>query len=41
MAIVDNDRSTHETNVCAFKLCLTWIGFFVGIGIFTYVVSLL
>jgi hypothetical protein len=42
MAVLDHhDRSTHETNVCAVKFCLTWIGFFVGIGVFTYVLSLL
>ena len=42
MAIVDHShRSDHDTNVCAFKFCLTWIGFFAAIGVFTYLVSLL
>ena len=42
MAVLDHShRSTHETNVCAVKFCLTWVGFFVGIGVFTYVLSLL
>ena len=35
MAIVDNDRSSRETNVCAVKFCLTWVGFFVAIAVFT------
>jgi hypothetical protein len=40
MAALDRpDRS--ETNRCAFHFCLTWIGFFVAIGAFTYLVSLL
>lgn len=34
-------RSTRETNTCAVKFCLTWIGFFVAIGVFTYLVSML
>jgi hypothetical protein len=42
MAVLDHhDRSPHETNVCAVKFCLTWVGFFVAIGVFTYVLSLL
>lgn len=46
MAVLDHHahhpaRSTRETNVCAVKFCLTWVGFFVAIGIFTYLVSLL
>jgi hypothetical protein len=40
MAALDRpDRS--ETNRCAFHFCLTWVGFFVAIGAFTYLVSLL
>ena len=34
-------RSAHETNVCAVKFCLMWVGFFVAIGVFTYVVSMI
>jgi len=42
MAVLDHPpRSAHETNVCAVKFCLTWVGFFVAIGVFTYVLSLL
>jgi hypothetical protein len=42
MAVIDHHvRSTHETNVCAVKFCLTWVGFFVAIGVFTYLISLL
>jgi hypothetical protein len=42
MAIVDHpERSDHETNICAVKFCGMWIGFFVAIGVFTYLVSLL
>ena len=42
MAVIDNHvRPAHETNVCAVKFCLTWIGFFVAIGVVTYVISLL
>ena len=40
MAIVEH-RSAHETNVCAVKFCLTWVGFFAAIGLFTYLVSML
>jgi hypothetical protein len=40
MATFDRtDRS--ETNRCAVHFCLTWIGFFVAIGVFTYLVSML
>jgi hypothetical protein len=42
MAVLDHHvRSTHETNACAVKFCLTWVGFFVAIGVFTYLVSML
>jgi hypothetical protein len=42
MAVIDHHvRSTHETNVCAVKFCLTWVGFFVAIGVFTYLVSMI
>ena len=42
MAVLEHhDRSPHETNRCAVKFCLTWVGFFVAIGVFTYVVSIL
>ena len=42
MAVSDHPhRSAHDTNVCAVKFCLTWVGFFVAIGVFTYVVSML
>ncbi len=33
--------SNKEQNRCATMFCLTWIGFFVAIGAFTYLVSLL
>ena len=42
MAVIDHHvRSAHETNICAGKFCLTWVGFFVAIGVFTYLISLL
>jgi hypothetical protein len=42
MAVVHHhDRPIHETNRCATMFCLTWIGFFVAIGVFTYLVSML
>jgi hypothetical protein len=40
MAVLDHQhRSPHETNLCAVKFCLTWVGFFVAIAAFTYLVS--
>ena len=42
MAVVDHPvRSTQETNICAVKFCLTWVGFFVASGLFTYLVSMI
>jgi hypothetical protein len=42
MAVLDHSpRSSRETNVCAVKFCAMWVGFFVAIGVFTYVVSML
>lgn len=42
MAVLDRpDLSPHETNRCVVKFCLTWVGFFVAIAAFTYLVSLL
>lgn len=42
MAVLDHShRSTQETNLCAVKFCLTWVGFFAAIGVVTYVVSML
>ncbi len=41
MALVHHDRPAAETNRCATMFCLTWLGFFVAIGVFTYLVSLL
>jgi hypothetical protein len=42
MAVVHHhDRPAHETNRCATMFCLTWLGFFVAIGVFTYLVSLI
>src|SRR5665213_3923496 len=42
MAVVHHhDRPLHETNRCAAMFCLTWVGFFVAIGVFTYLVSML
>jgi hypothetical protein len=42
MAVLDHhDRPAHETNRCATMFCLTWVGFFVAIGAFTYLVSML
>lgn len=42
MAVLDHhDHPAHETNLCAAKFCLTWVGFFVAIGVFTYLISLL
>ena len=34
-------RSPRETNACAVKFCLTWVGFFVALGVATYLISLL
>ncbi|HKU63785.1 MAG TPA: hypothetical protein VJQ06_01895 [Rhizomicrobium sp.] len=33
--------SNKERNRCAFMFCLTWVGFFAAIGVFTYLVSVL
>jgi len=33
--------TNKEQNRCAFMFCLTWVGFFAAIGVFTYVVSML
>jgi hypothetical protein len=33
--------SSKEQNRCAFMFCMTWVGFFAAIGVFTYVVSML
>jgi hypothetical protein len=42
MAVLDRpDPSSRETNLCAAKFCLTWVGFFVVLGVLTYLVSLL
>jgi hypothetical protein len=42
MAMLDDHaHPVHDTNLCAAKFCLTWVGFFVAIGVFTYLVSLL
>jgi len=42
MAVVHHhDRPAQETNRCATMFCLTWLGFFVAIGVFTYLVSLI
>jgi hypothetical protein len=42
MAVLDHShRSAHETNVCAVKFALTWVGFFAAIGAVTYLVSML
>jgi hypothetical protein len=42
MAVLDRpDQSPQQTNLCAAKFCLTWVGFFVVLGILTYLVSLL
>ncbi|HWU55425.1 MAG TPA: hypothetical protein VN175_07975 [Rhizomicrobium sp.] len=42
MAVLDHHvRSHHETNLCAVKFALTWLGFFAAIGVVTYLVSLL
>ena len=42
MAVLDRpDMSPRETNLCAAKFCLTWVGFFVALGVITYLVSLL
>jgi hypothetical protein len=41
MAVLDRpDLSPHQTNLCAIKFCLTWVGFFVALGVLTYLVSL-
>ena len=40
MAIFDDsNRLSHDTNVCAVKFCLTWIGFFAAIAAMTYLIS--
>jgi len=36
-----NVRSSHETNTCAVKFCLTWVGFFVALGVASYLLSML
>jgi hypothetical protein len=44
MAVIDHhDHATesHDTNRCATMFCLTWVGFFVLIGLVTYLVHLI
>jgi hypothetical protein len=44
MAVIDHHDhaiESHETNRCATMFCLTWVGFFVAIGVVTYLMSLL
>ena len=42
MAVLDHsDHPSHETKRCATMFCMTWIGFFVVLGVITYLVSLL
>ena len=33
--------TNKEQNRCAAMFCLTWVGFFAAIGVFTYIVSML
>jgi hypothetical protein len=33
--------SNSEQNRCATMFCLTWIGFFAAIGVFTYLISMI
>jgi hypothetical protein len=33
--------SNKEQSRCATMFCLTWVGFFAAIGVFTYLVSML
>ena len=37
----DPSVTDKEQNRCALMFCLTWVGFFAAIGVFTYVVSML
>jgi hypothetical protein len=43
MAVIDHHDhlASHEENRCAAMFCLTWVGFFVAIGVVTYLVSLI
>ena len=40
MAVVQH-HDRPDTNRCATMFCLTWLGFFVAIGILTYLVSMI
>ena len=31
----------REQNRCATMFCLTWVGFFAAIGVFTYLISMI
>jgi hypothetical protein len=33
--------SNSEQNRCAFKFCLTWVGFFAALAVATYLISML
>ena len=33
--------SNKEQNRCAVMFCLTWVGFFAAIGVFTYLISMI
>jgi hypothetical protein len=44
MAVIDNHDhhlAAHEENRCAAMFCLTWVGFFVALGLVSYLVSLI
>lgn len=46
MAVIDHHHdlpvhSGREERHCALMFCLTWVGFFVLIGLFSYIVSAL
>ena len=40
MTVLDrHDRPADDTARCATMFCLTWLGFFAVVGVFTYLVS--
>lgn len=42
MAVLDHHDSVEPSqNFCAVQFCLTWVGFFVAIGLVTWIASAL
>ena len=42
MAVLDHDHFTHPSErACAVQFCLTWAGFFVAIGLLSWILAAL